>query len=112
MPTRWTLAITWSVRRSPWRSRLLIDARTVADGAYNRLARGAANISYTLYVVHMPFLIFLRAFFNGGAQWSFRPGTAGIAAALFIAAIIYASGVWYLFESRTTRIREWLSPGA
>jgi len=91
---------------------LLLDARTVADGAYNRLARGTANISYTLYVVHMPFLIFLRAFLNGGAQWSFGLGTAGSAVALFIAAIVYASGVWYLFESRTIRVREWLSSGA
>jgi peptidoglycan/LPS O-acetylase OafA/YrhL len=88
---------------------LLLDRRPAANGLYERLARASANISYTLYVVHMPLLIFLRAFVNDGRQWDFAPWTVIAALVLFVATLGYASAIWYLFEARTNTVRELVS---
>ena len=68
-------------------------------------ARGSAHISYTLYIVHMPFLIFLRAFLTQGPQWGMGPATALGAVAAFAATLAYAAAIWYGFEGRTARVR-------
>jgi peptidoglycan/LPS O-acetylase OafA/YrhL len=88
---------------------LLLDYRIAADGFYEQFARGTANISYTLYVVHMPLLIFLRAMLNDGRPWGFGLSTVLAALLLFAATLLYASVVWYLFEARTNTIRELVS---
>jgi peptidoglycan/LPS O-acetylase OafA/YrhL len=88
---------------------LLLDGRYAGSSLYDRLARASANISYTLYVVHIPFLIFLRAFLNQGRQWDVGPWTALVAATLFVATLAYASVVWYCFEARTSTVRELVS---
>jgi peptidoglycan/LPS O-acetylase OafA/YrhL len=85
---------------------LLLDRRPSREGLYVRLARGSSNISYTLYVVHMPFLIFLRAVLNNGRSWSPGLGTSIASALLFVAALAYASVAWYFFEARTSTIRD------
>jgi peptidoglycan/LPS O-acetylase OafA/YrhL len=84
---------------------LLLDARPDGGGVYDAVARGGAHISYTVYVVHMPFLIFVRALLNDGPQWSFDAGTAMRASAVFAATLAYATVAWYCFEARTPIIR-------
>jgi peptidoglycan/LPS O-acetylase OafA/YrhL len=85
---------------------LLLDSRCVGGARYPRCAAAMANISYTLYVAHMPFLIFVRAFLNSGRPWSPGFGTWIAAGLLFAATVSYASVVWFLFESRTSAVRE------
>jgi peptidoglycan/LPS O-acetylase OafA/YrhL len=88
---------------------LLLDSRIATNGFYEQFARGTANISYTLYVVHMPLLIFLRALLNDGRPWDFSLSSVLAALLLFAGMLLYASVVWYLFEARTNRIRELVS---
>jgi peptidoglycan/LPS O-acetylase OafA/YrhL len=88
---------------------LLADTRPARPGFYLRMARGSAHISYTLYVVHMPLLIFLRAWLNDGPQWSPAAGTWLAAAGVFAAAVGYAAVLWYCFEARTASIRDAVS---
>ena len=88
---------------------LLHDRREAGDTLYVRASRWAAALSYSLYVVHMPLLVFLRALIIDGRPWEFNL-TTGIAALLLAVLIVaYAAIVWYLFESRTGRVREFVT---
>jgi peptidoglycan/LPS O-acetylase OafA/YrhL len=84
---------------------LLHDPAAAGDGPYARLAGGLAAFSFTLYVVHMPALVFLRAALVPGEPW--RPDIVHVVAAglLTAAMIAYAAGVAYLTEARTDRVR-------
>ncbi len=84
---------------------LLQDRRPSSEGIYARTADASSRISYTLYVVHMPFLVFLRAWLNAGPQWAFSAGTAVRAAVLFAMCLVYAWLVYRCFEARTDMIR-------
>jgi peptidoglycan/LPS O-acetylase OafA/YrhL len=65
------------------------------------LSRELARFSYTLYVVHTPFLILLAALAVGDGRWI--PTPSHILGALCILAVVllYAFGVAYLFEFNT-----------
>jgi peptidoglycan/LPS O-acetylase OafA/YrhL len=84
---------------------LLRDTRTSAPGLYSRVSHGLALLSYTLYVVHMPFLLFLRTAF---VRRPINPGFASLPALLIIfgLGLSYAFVVWYVAEARTDRVRE------
>jgi peptidoglycan/LPS O-acetylase OafA/YrhL len=91
---------------------LLHDRRPAADGVYVRTARRAAHFSYTLYVVHMSFLIFLRAWILDGRPWSVGAGTVGLAAIITLVVLAYAAAVWFLAEARTDRVRHFVAARA
>lgn len=91
---------------------VLHDRRAVekeTPGLYVRLAAATANISYTLYVVHLTFLVFLRAALVKGAPWTVTLGTTVAAAALCAVAIGYAAFMWWVAEARTATVREFVS---
>ena len=73
-----------------------------------RLSRGLARFSYTLYVVHFPFLTLIAALLVGDRRW--QPTPPHIAAALGILAVTlaYAYGMASLTEVRTDPVRRWL----
>jgi peptidoglycan/LPS O-acetylase OafA/YrhL len=66
-----------------------------------RLSHELARFSYTLYVVHMPFLILLAALTVGDRRWV--PGPAHIVEAFCVLAVVlaYAYGVASLTEFHT-----------
>jgi peptidoglycan/LPS O-acetylase OafA/YrhL len=73
---------------------------------YSRASRFFSDISYTLYVTHVPFLIFVCAIVN--APWTRRPAspaTVAQFAAVMALAIVWAWILYLLFESRTDRAR-------
>jgi peptidoglycan/LPS O-acetylase OafA/YrhL len=78
-------------------------------GWFQGLAHKAASSSYTLYLVHMPVLIFLKASLHLPQQ---KPGGLSFleALGLLIAVLVYARIVYFLFERRTESIRQWLRP--
>ena len=78
-------------------------------GWYVRLARRASHSSYTLYVVHFPMVIFLKAAFH---LPRLAPGwdTVLIPVAVVAIILIYAQVVYLCFERNTDRVREWLKP--
>jgi peptidoglycan/LPS O-acetylase OafA/YrhL len=87
---------------------LLKDQRKIVPGVYSRISHRLATLSYTLYVVHVPFLLFLRAAF---VRKALDPGVASLPAFLIIfgLGLSYAFVVWWATEARTDRVRETIS---
>jgi peptidoglycan/LPS O-acetylase OafA/YrhL len=77
--------------------------------AYSFVAGVVASFSYTLYLTHMPLLLFIRAFFATQPRW--QPDMLhlvyGCAIALGVSAYSYA--IYWLTESRTGQVRAYLS---
>lgn len=73
-----------------------------------RFSRGLARFSYSLYVVHFPFLTLIAALLVGDRRW--QPTPLHIAAALGILAVTlaYAYGIASLTEFHTDRVRRWV----
>jgi peptidoglycan/LPS O-acetylase OafA/YrhL len=76
---------------------------------YVHLARRAAHSSYTLYLVHLPLLIFLKATLHLPRAY---PGWHAIlvAAAVLAAILLYAQLIYEIFEKNTDRVRQWIRP--
>jgi len=76
---------------------------------YVWIARRLAHSSYTLYLVHMPALIYLKATFH---ITSAAPHWYGFAESVVVfgAVVLYAQCVYQLFEMNTDRVRRWLKP--
>jgi peptidoglycan/LPS O-acetylase OafA/YrhL len=85
-----------------------LASRTQVSAATSWASLALANMSYTLYLCHFPFLAFL--WFVGVAPRQFEPGLAGYALFIaFVAATLaYAYLVWWCFERNTGAIRKWL----
>jgi peptidoglycan/LPS O-acetylase OafA/YrhL len=73
-----------------------------------KAARGLARFSYTLYVVHLPALVFAAAVLVGTARWPVSPGHVAVAAAVLLATALYALGVAALTEFHTDWVRRWV----
>jgi peptidoglycan/LPS O-acetylase OafA/YrhL len=76
---------------------------------YVHLARRAAHTSYTLYLVHLPLLIFLKAWLHLPRAY---PGWHAylVAAAVLAAIVLYAQLLYEAFEKNTDRVRRWIRP--
>jgi peptidoglycan/LPS O-acetylase OafA/YrhL len=76
---------------------------------YKSIAQRAARSSYTLYLVHVPILIFLTASFK---IQRITPSVSGLVPGLLVLAaiIIYAQLVYAAFERNTDAIRKLLRP--
>jgi peptidoglycan/LPS O-acetylase OafA/YrhL len=71
---------------------------------YRLSARAAAEVSYTLYLTHFPFLTLIA--FTSLAPPRFHPGLAGglLYCGLFLAALVWAAIIWWGFERHTNRL--------
>jgi peptidoglycan/LPS O-acetylase OafA/YrhL len=78
------------------------------EGPAWRAATLLAGQSYTLYVVHVPLLVFLRALLGGDRQWQPSVATIAIAGALAVLCLVYAHGIAQLTEARTEVVRQQL----
>ncbi len=76
---------------------------------YVHAARRAAHSSYTLYLVHLPLLIFLKATLHLPRAY---PGwhVYLVAAGVLTAILLYAQLVYEAFEKNTDRVRRWIRP--
>jgi peptidoglycan/LPS O-acetylase OafA/YrhL len=76
-------------------------------GWYARVAHGASKNSYTLYLVHLPFLVFLKAMLHVPL---FRPSWQSLLIAFGLMALIlaYVRVVYLLFEKHTDELRSWI----
>jgi peptidoglycan/LPS O-acetylase OafA/YrhL len=86
---------------------LLVQDRTAsAEGRYARVASGLASFSYSLYVAHMPLLVFCRAWLVPNEPW--RPDLVhlGIGAAISVVGVVYAVLLSRFTEAQTDTIRE------
>jgi peptidoglycan/LPS O-acetylase OafA/YrhL len=78
---------------------------------YVRAAQRSARSSYTLYLVHVPLLMFLKALLSLPRA---LPGWHVCLVSLGLLAIIlvYAQLVYEVFEKNTDRVRNWIKPYA
>lgn len=77
--------------------------------AYTYVAQHTAKSSYTLYLVHVPAIVFLAAWI-GQPRW--KPDAIHLLFGLGILAAVYlyAQIVYFLFERNTAALRRWLKP--
>jgi len=76
---------------------------------YGWIARWSSNLSYSLYLTHLPFLIFLCALIN--TPWQIAAFTAATFTKFLVSmvgALALAAFVYYCFESRTDVTRTFL----
>jgi peptidoglycan/LPS O-acetylase OafA/YrhL len=76
-----------------------------ASGFYSRAARGLAGFSYTLYVLHLPALVFISAWLVPQRRWQPDAVHVAIVVALGICALAYALAIARLTEYRTDVVR-------
>jgi peptidoglycan/LPS O-acetylase OafA/YrhL len=79
-------------------------ANTSVSPVYGWLAKRAAASSYTLYLVHFPALVFLKAFLHLPRvvpTWQSLPFNLSLLLIVFL----YAQLVYWLFERNTDRVR-------
>jgi peptidoglycan/LPS O-acetylase OafA/YrhL len=77
------------------------------SAAYGALARRAAHSSYTLYLFHLPMLIFLTALLQRRGISAQAAGMALRAAALLVI-VAYTQLMYLLFENNTDKLRQWV----
>jgi peptidoglycan/LPS O-acetylase OafA/YrhL len=82
---------------------LVHDPRPVS-GLYKKFAAQIAGFSYTLYLTHLPVLVFFSAWFNHRRQ----PSPEGFALPLGVLSltVAYSYGIAMIFEHNTDRVRK------
>jgi peptidoglycan/LPS O-acetylase OafA/YrhL len=88
---------------------VLSCSRTPMPKAYNWTSHAVSRSSYTLYLVHVPLLVFIAAWMGRERQ---VPNARSVlqACAIFAVTMLYAQVVWFFFEKRTDAIRGWIKP--
>lgn len=90
---------------------LLCCSRGTLPGLYTRAAKRLSRSSYTLYLAHVPLLVFVAAFWEAKfhqSRWIPDAPHVLIGVALFVFVMLYAQAVWFFFERRTDGLRVWL----
>jgi peptidoglycan/LPS O-acetylase OafA/YrhL len=75
---------------------------------YERFSSTIAGFSYTLYLTHLPVLVFCAAWIGHRSQPTSRNMLLPVA--ILCVVVLYSYGVAVLFEHNTDRIRKWLEP--
>ena len=76
---------------------------------YSHFAKWAAGFSYTLYTVHLPFLLFLRALLIPTQErWSPDLRHRTVCCLISLVALTYAYGIAAVSELKTNSLRGWI----
>jgi peptidoglycan/LPS O-acetylase OafA/YrhL len=76
---------------------------------YMHLAQRSARSSYTLYLVHLPLVIFLKTLLHlprAVPSWH----VIAVSATLLFGVLLYAQLVYEIFEKNTEKVRAWIKP--
>ena len=88
---------------------ILLSARQEAQPSPGiRATRELARFSYTLYVVHAPFLLFITALVLGEGRWQPTLANSLKASAIIAIVLAYAYAVASVTEFHTDTLRRWL----
>jgi peptidoglycan/LPS O-acetylase OafA/YrhL len=87
---------------------LLHDTSSADDFLYRRISRRLSGFSYSLYLTHLPFLVFLRAWLIPGRPWTPSLLTVAYAATLTAACIVFATLFAAATEQHTAIVRRQL----
>ena len=88
--------------------------RRRTDDRRTRLGTAASHLaafSFTLYLVHLPLLVFIRAGlqYHGMTLWQPSVAHLTIAAAMVVGVVLVAFAVSLVTEAQTDRLRMWVS---
>jgi peptidoglycan/LPS O-acetylase OafA/YrhL len=84
----------------------LHDDRRVVGGVYRTICDWSADMSYTLYVAHMPLLVFIRAAMTSSSPWECSVQTIVLSGVIACGLVAYAWLVAWLTEARTTQAKQ------
>lgn len=89
---------------------LMLSAQAKANeqGVVERGARQLSRFSYTLYVIHVPILVFAAGMVAGDDRWNPTLGHIAGALVLLLLTLLYSYGVAALTEFRTDRVRRFV----
>lgn len=73
---------------------------------FNRFSRGISRFSFTLYVVHVPFLLLLTSLAVGDGRWVPTPRSMSAGVAILLGTLAYAWLIASLTEFHTDRVRK------
>lgn len=78
-------------------------------GLYEKFAQGLAGCSYTLYLVHMPILCFIRACVIGDRPWP--PDIFHMLLAMIIITFVflYAVVIYHFTEAKTDKLKKFIT---
>ena len=87
----------------------LLGARSIAgDCAWVKFARRTARFSYTLYLVHLPFLVLVASLTVKNLRWQPTPAHILWATGILAVTIGYAWAVAAATEFQTDQVRNWV----
>lgn len=75
-------------------------------GTYAKVSKWLANFSYTLYVVHIPVLVFLRAALVPDTPWLPTPSYVAFGIAVALGCVVYAYMISRFTEANTELVRD------
>jgi peptidoglycan/LPS O-acetylase OafA/YrhL len=88
---------------------LLLSYKKMDNIALKNTTNYLSNISYTLYLTHIPIALFLCSVIaNNRNDWNAQ--NLLIYAFLFLIILLYATLSWYLFERNTALVKKWFFP--
>jgi peptidoglycan/LPS O-acetylase OafA/YrhL len=87
---------------------IIHNQSSTADGAYAIWSRALAGFSYTLYIVHLPLLVFLRAALVPEAAWQCDWRNCSLAVGIMLGSLVYAYLISRLTEARTDTVRGYI----
>ena len=76
-----------------------------ATGAYRAVARVLADGSYTMYLVHFPFMAFFATAILHNEKFDASVSGYSIFVGLGILTLVYCYGIYWLFERQTGKLR-------
>jgi peptidoglycan/LPS O-acetylase OafA/YrhL len=89
---------------------VLLGARDKAPHRFDiSLARATARFSYSLYLAHTPFLVFMTALLAHDSRWQVDARHLLLAGGILAAAVSYSWLLGFCTEFRTDEVREWIA---
>lgn len=76
-------------------------------GIYAKVARWSSEFSFTLYLTHIPLLVWLRSLWISGRPWDGSLEYIAAAFGLSAMAILFAWVVYWFTERHTRRVKAW-----
>jgi peptidoglycan/LPS O-acetylase OafA/YrhL len=86
----------------------LQDQTPSENGIYKKICHTIANFSYTLYLVHLPVLIFCQAWLITNSRWQTDLFHISTGIILLITVNLYAFAIAQITEAKTEQVRKFI----